>query len=158
MELKLKRNHYFFPALNHFANDQKNSQNPPPKKRIPGFFWLLLAPSSSSCCILLKWKKPDLCDRMPQDRVACFEAQPCSDAVNYLQKKDLPHREGLQPQHKTQRPWPKRKEFGIRGHGDDTMDSRTCAKTDWKKTRLSLRHSLLGEAELETLALARGAG
>ncbi len=78
--------------MSQLTKHKKTGQNPPPKKRIPGFFWLHLAPSSSSCCILLKWKKPDICDRLPQDRVACFDAQPCSDAVNYLQKKDLPHR------------------------------------------------------------------
>ena len=29
---------------------------------------------------------------MSQNKIACFRAQPCSDEVNYLQKKVLPHR------------------------------------------------------------------
>ena len=60
--------------------------------------------------------------------------QRCSE----LLAEERPASQGsLQPQHKTQRPWPKRKEFGIRGHGDDTMDSRTCANTGWKKKHVS---------------------
>ena len=42
---------------------------------------------------------------------------------------------GPQPQRRTQRPWPRRRQFGIRGHGHDTMNSRTGASTGMAKNR-----------------------
>ena len=68
----------------------------------------------------------------------------------------VPVERRLQPQHKTQRPWPRRRQFGIRGHGHDTMDSRTCANTGLEKTR-SLPAQLLREAEASAPCSPRSA-
>ena len=48
---------------------------------------------------------------------------------------------GLQPQNRAQRPWHRRRQFGIRGHGHDNMDLRTCANTGLTKKGLLLQHS-----------------
>ena len=42
---------------------------------------------------------------------------------------------GPQPQRRTQRPWPRRSQFGIRGHGHDTVNSRTGGSTGMAKNR-----------------------
>ena len=44
---------------------------------------------------------------------------------------------------KKQQPWPTKRQCGIRGHGHDSMDSRTCANTNLKKTGPCLQHSSL---------------
>ena len=48
---------------------------------------------------------------------------------------------GLQPQNRAQRPLHRRRQFGIRGHGHDNMDLRTCANTGLTKKGLLLQHS-----------------
>ena len=46
-----------------------------------------------------------------------------------------PPQGGPQPQRRTQRPWPRRSQFGIRGHGHDTVNSRTGGSTGMAKNR-----------------------
>ena len=64
---------------------------------------------------------------------------------------------GLQPQNRAQRPLHRRRQFGIRGHGHDNMDLRTCANTGLTKKRSPPAAQLLRVAETSAPCSPRSA-
>ena len=71
---------------------------------------------------------------MSQNKIACFRAQPCSDEVNYLQKKVLPHRK-VQDHNAERNAMAQKKKISVAGHGHEAMASKSCASTCMTKKR-----------------------
>ena len=132
-DFEITRNFWKWPVCSSFAieNVRQNtlSQLLPPDASAPSFTeaWPLVTAHATKDNALNRTntphtKKSDHAEQLIRGPTL----QRCGEL---LAEETTSSQGGLQPQNSAQRPLHRRRQFGIRGHGYDNMDLRTCANT-----------------------------